>query len=147
MADKPNDPRAIPPLRSPAHSTEAARPVEAEREMRPTAEEEGTISDPPSPPPRDPTEHPAKPVAALNEQPQTRSDPNEGVRTSGRFRLEEKHTWPGDILLEADTIVGDGTEYPLYPGFKPSVQMTEVTDEPRPRQVPRGVPGQGGRRQ
>lgn len=68
------------------------------------------------------------------------------VRDSGTWRLEAPHYWVGDILLEAGTLVGDGTPYPLWEGFRPNFQMTEVTDEqPPPAKKPAGVPGQGGR--
>lgn len=79
------------------------------------------------------------------------------VVTSGRFRLDTDHYWHTDQRLEAGTIVGDDTEYPLPEGWKPSSHMTPVDEDGFPldqdgkrvrqgRAQPRGLPGQGGRR-
>ncbi len=140
MADKPIQTQPRPMAQAPGR-------VDAPKiEPRPNEAETGTNSDPvmpavDRPPPITPS------VPAVNDQTaMVIVDRSAEIRDSGQFRLETAHTWPGDVFLEAGTIVGDDTEYPLYEGFIPSKQMTELVDgkePPKPKQ--KGLPGQGGR--
>lgn len=117
----------------------------ADRLPQPTEADLGTESDPesPDPEPRSAMLPPSR-VPTVREGEFTEPVPaDEGVVTSGTFRLLEPHYWVGDLLLPAETLVGDGTDYPLYEGFKPSLRMVEA-DTPS-TQKPKGLPGQGGR--
>lgn len=106
---------------------------------------DGTFSNPASPPPAPRDNPPPASVPTVTDQPMM--EPKEFPEvTSGTFRLDADHYWIGDVMLPKDTLVGDDTDYPLYPGFRPSTNMTEVTGgrvPARPRE--RGIPGQGGR--
>lgn len=44
----------------------------------------------------------------------------------GKYRLMTQHYFPGDLLLEPNTVVGDGTPYPVIGA--PSLQMEPLDD-------------------
>lgn len=44
------------------------------------------------------------------------------------FELTEDHYLPGDKYVEKGTKIGDGTDYPLWEGFRPSISMKPLND-------------------